>query len=135
MWRCEADFYMTDLDIAEAEEWLKLSLKIWDAPVDISVKISAATSFRLISDAVFVMVPSDPHFDLIVNFVAHAKSVRFLLLHIDKPNFGDLTDRPATLIAVVTNLLHVRTDLEGQRLWINTAYPFINLYCRQSEVI
>lgn len=66
---------MTDLDSAEAEDWLKLSLKIWDAPVDVSVKISAATSFRLISDAVFVMVPSDPYFDLIVNFVAHAKSV------------------------------------------------------------
>lgn len=75
MWRCEADFYMTELDSAEAEEWLKLSLKIWDAPVDVSVKISAATSFRLISDAVFFMVPSDPHFDLIVNFVAQTQSV------------------------------------------------------------
>lgn len=68
---------MTDLSIVEAEEWLRLSLKIWDAPVDVSVKISAATSFRLISDAVFVMVPSDPHFDLIVNFVGHSKSVAF----------------------------------------------------------
>jgi hypothetical protein len=45
MWRSDADFYMTDLTIVEAEEWLKLSLKIWDAPVDVSVKYLSSNFF------------------------------------------------------------------------------------------
>lgn len=34
----------------------------------------------------------------------------------------------------MTNLLAVRTDLEGQRLWISDAHRFISFYCRRSEV-
>ena len=40
----------------------------------------------------------------------------------------------ATLLSVVTNLIHSRTDLEAQQLWIATALQILELYTRKVDV-
>ena len=43
-------------------------------------------------------------------------------------------DRPAVLLAVVTNLLDARSDVEVQRLWITAAQEMVGFYYQYSEV-
>jgi hypothetical protein len=59
----------------EIEQWIPVASKIWNAPIDVSVKISASTSFHLISAVIFHMIPTDDFFDGIVTWVAQAASV------------------------------------------------------------
>lgn len=126
---------MESVDLPEAIDWTAGSLKVWDAPVDVSVKISAAASFHQITGAIFTMVPSDPHFDIIVGWLKHAALVLFPVFIFQlSDRIIQFINRPANLIAIIMNLLHTRSDLEGQRLWISTAHQIVGFYCRSTEV-
>lgn len=43
-------------------------------------------------------------------------------------------DRPAVLLAVVTNLLDARSDVEVQRLWITASQEMVRFYRERNEV-
>lgn len=43
-------------------------------------------------------------------------------------------DRPAVLLAIVTNLLDARSDVEVQRLWITASQDMVGFYYQRSEV-
>jgi hypothetical protein len=57
LWRHSSAFYMTLAAETEIQEWFSVSLKLWEAPIDDTVKISAACSFRLFVEASF-RIPS-----------------------------------------------------------------------------
>lgn len=63
LWRADGEFYLAHFDYADVDEFLASAVKLWDAPIDISVKISATMSTTLISHALPLMVPSDPYYD------------------------------------------------------------------------
>lgn len=80
MWRQDMGPWAETLDVPEATDWLTGSVRLWDANIDISVKISAAASFQSLNEAVIHMLPTDPFFDLFVGFQQHAAFVLFLSL-------------------------------------------------------
>jgi hypothetical protein len=69
MWRSDPRFLLFDFTKPEIEQWVPAVSKVWEAPLDVSVKISASTNMHLICEAIFQMIPSDDGFDAIVTWV------------------------------------------------------------------
>ena len=134
MWRSDPSLLLMNYDKPEIEEWVPAATRLWDSPIDISVKISASTSFHLIGEALYQMIPSDDFFDGIATWVELASSVAsfqpFDLLILNAYH-----NRPLTLLVIAKNLLQAKNDLELQRLWMGDTHGIIGLYTRKSEVI
>lgn len=60
---------MEDIPAEEVEEWLSVCVKIWEAPVDISIKVSISSLLRQYSAKVLIMSPSDPGYGNLVRFM------------------------------------------------------------------
>lgn len=133
MWRTDPCTLMVGYSVEEVLEWIPPATRLWDSPMDISVKISASTSFHLISEAFFLMNPPDPFFDIIVTWVAHARLVTsFLSFRMSDRKFS--FDSPQTLAVFAKNLLQARNDPDTQRLWLGDIHGAIVFYTRKSEV-
>ena len=53
----------------EVEDWVMIAVKLWEAPIDISVKISTAFCMRKVSESTFMMPPTDDNHAMMVNIV------------------------------------------------------------------
>lgn len=72
--------HMSDYNVSDVEEFLGGSLRVYGAPVDNSIKISFATSLHLICDVLFILVPTDPYFDLTTKYIEIGASVKISFL-------------------------------------------------------
>ncbi|KAF8165773.1 hypothetical protein B0H34DRAFT_794124 [Crassisporium funariophilum] len=114
LWRATTLFFMKGLDTEDIDSWVTVAVKLWEAPIDISVKISTASCMRKTSEATFMTPKSDPYYHLMIDIVK--------------------SSLPVTLLSVVGNLLTTRTDLEAQRLWISIAHQVIEVYVTKVDV-
>ncbi|KAF9527976.1 hypothetical protein CPB83DRAFT_363170 [Crepidotus variabilis] len=109
LWRKVPEFYTVGLNSFEDHlNWQKIAVKLWEAPLDISVKLSTATTMQRVSARSFMMPSGDPNTALMLQVVR--------------------TSLPITLLSVVGNLVSTRTDLEAQRLWMSVAHQVLSTY-------
>ncbi|RDB19915.1 Neurofibromin [Hypsizygus marmoreus] len=116
LWRANPFFFLKNITPLEMEEWVITGNRIWEAPMDISVKVSNASCFYTYAAALFSTPPSDtadPILELKVSFLKLAL--------------------PSVLLSIVTNLLHSRSDVETERLWVAIAHQLIELYVRKTD--
>ncbi|KAF8883153.1 hypothetical protein CPB84DRAFT_1817082 [Gymnopilus junonius] len=115
LWRAYPVFFMKGIStLQEIGDWVMIAVKLWEAPIDISVKISTAYCMRKMSESTFLMAPSD--------------SSHFMMVSIIKSSL------PVTLVSVVGNLFVARTDLDAQRLWISIAHQVLDVYVTKSDL-
>jgi hypothetical protein len=70
MWREDPESFMIGLDnIEDHLNWVKVAAKLWEAPVDISVKVSIAAAMHAVTGQTFATPPTDPKYDLMVDIV------------------------------------------------------------------
>lgn len=74
LWRNNAMFHLKNIKNPEIEEWVTIANKIWEAPVDTSVKVSHANGFHNWAEAVHASTSNDtsdpdPFFDIKVTFL------------------------------------------------------------------
>jgi len=73
LWREMPMFFAKGLQkTEEIEGWVLAAVKIWEAPVDISVKISTANCMQKITEVTFAMPASDTDHALMFNVVKSA---------------------------------------------------------------
>ncbi|KAG5638079.1 hypothetical protein H0H81_001929 [Sphagnurus paluster] len=114
LWRTSPSFHMKHMNLPEIEEWVDTSNKIWEATLDISVKVSAASCFHMVATELYNSpLMETPHYLLQVTLMK--------------------LSLPANIFSVVTNLLHSRGDLEAERLWIIIAHQMVELYIKKTE--
>ncbi|KAG5648701.1 hypothetical protein DXG03_000048 [Asterophora parasitica] len=114
LWRASPLFQLKDITVPGIEEWVDTLNKVWEASLDISVKVSAASCFYLSATALYKdPMAEDPAYSMMVTFLK--------------------ITLPATLFSIVTNLLHARGDVEAERLWIVIAHQMIELYVKKTD--
>jgi len=59
LWRVDPQFYLYTYKALEPETRLEIAVKLWESNMDLSVKISAATTYRALTAAAF-QTPSGP---------------------------------------------------------------------------
>lgn len=72
VWRAHPAFFLRNFNPEDINDWMKTSVKLWEAPVDSNVKISASATYRLIAEIAFL--PSAPYEDQVV-MITCTKSV------------------------------------------------------------
>ena len=60
MWRADVYFQLNNLTPAEIEEYLISASKIWEAPMDIAVRLSRATGFHMLAEKLCASIARDP---------------------------------------------------------------------------
>ncbi|GLB34218.1 putative GTPase-activator protein for Ras-like GTPases [Lyophyllum shimeji] len=114
LWRTDPVFHIKNITVPGIEEWVETSNKVWDANLDIAVKVSSASCFYLCGVALYnTRTVEEPSNSMMVTFL------KFTL--------------PATLFSIATNLLHARGDPEVERLWIVMAHQAIELYVKKTD--
>ncbi|PPQ78909.1 hypothetical protein CVT25_002369 [Psilocybe cyanescens] len=114
LWRATPLFMMKGLSsTADADSWVNMAVKLWEAPIDISVKVSTASCMRRLSQQAFLTFSDD--------------SNRALLMNIVKSSL------PITLLSVSANLLTTRSDFDAQRLWISVAHQIIEAFVIKTD--
>ena len=64
LWRSRWTFLTYGLDSEEEiDAWVPIPVKVWEAPIDISVKISVTYCQRILTEATFGMIPQSPEQD------------------------------------------------------------------------
>ncbi|KAF8872759.1 hypothetical protein BD779DRAFT_1679537 [Infundibulicybe gibba] len=114
LWRADALFYLKNITENDIDEWVLTAVKLWEAPVDISVKVSTACCFCMVAELTFLLSPLEPHYRLMIHLIKSAL--------------------PPTLLSLVTNLINARTDTELQRLWIAMAHQLVGIFMRKSDL-
>lgn len=72
VWRANPLFHLKTITEGEVDEWVATTVKIWEAPMDLSVKSSNASSFKLLVEAAYDSSPSEmpePYFSLMIRFI------------------------------------------------------------------
>lgn len=69
LWRVDPAFHTTSASSADLEEWVAVVVKIWEAPVDNSVKVSTTTCLCHLAMNTFRATPSAPHFPLMSKLI------------------------------------------------------------------
>lgn len=72
VWRANPLFHLKTITEGEIDEWVATAIKIWEAPMDLSVKSSNASSFKLLVEATYDASPSEmpePYFGLMIRFI------------------------------------------------------------------
>ncbi|KAF9266130.1 hypothetical protein L218DRAFT_1016740 [Marasmius fiardii PR-910] len=115
LWRARPTFFLTGIKDKENVSWNMFfsTNKIWEANVDNSVKISTAATVLLKGEVAFVLSPQDPHYE---------ETNRWLKESL-----------PQTLVSVVTNLLHSRSEVEVQRLWTSLGLQLLEMFIRKAD--
>ena len=60
LWRVDPQFYLYTYKALEPETRLEIAVKVWETNMDLSVKISAATTYRALTAAAFQVSPGPP---------------------------------------------------------------------------
>ncbi|KAL0576959.1 Ras GTPase activating protein ira2 [Marasmius crinis-equi] len=115
LWRARPTFFLTSMEDRDNASWniIFSTAKLWEANVDNSVKISTAATVLLKAEVGFMLSPQDPLYE------DYARWLKDSL--------------PQTLISIVTNLLHSRTDIATQRLWTGLALQLLEMYVRKAD--
>lgn len=66
VWRADMLFHLKNLTAADIEDYMHTCSKVWDAPMDMSVKLARATGFYMMAEKLYNAPPSEPP-DLFVN--------------------------------------------------------------------
>lgn len=70
LWRLCPRFFQQGIQTVEdIDNWITVAAKLWEAPADISVKISTASCLRKISEYTFMMPPAAPDYMTMVNII------------------------------------------------------------------
>ncbi|KAH6914612.1 hypothetical protein BKA70DRAFT_1180120 [Coprinopsis sp. MPI-PUGE-AT-0042] len=93
------------------DQWTAVTVKVWDTPLDLTVKMSTASCLCNATERCFVTPPTYRSAELAV--YAMKRSL------------------PMTLQSVAANLMNNRTDFEAQTLWITLAHSLIDMYNRK----
>lgn len=59
LWRADPQFYITTIEKTKDETRSDIAVKLWESNIDLSVKISAASTYRSLTSAAFQM-PGHP---------------------------------------------------------------------------
>ncbi|KDR84288.1 hypothetical protein GALMADRAFT_87191 [Galerina marginata CBS 339.88] len=115
LWRSTPLFFLKGINtMEEIDNWVAVAVKIWEAPIDVSVKISTASCMRKVSEHTFMTPATDPNYRVMMDIVK--------------------SSLPVTLLSVVGNLLLTRVDLDSQRLWVSIAHQVIDVYVTKSDL-
>ncbi|KAF8638594.1 hypothetical protein AX17_002135 [Amanita inopinata Kibby_2008] len=114
LWRTSPPFVFIGFSDSDADEWLDITNKVWDANMDVSVKISAASCYRTVIAMSFQLPAGHPYLGLM------AKLLKVTM--------------PTTLMRIATNLFACRANAESQRLWISVAYQMLELYAKKESL-
>ncbi|KIL70462.1 hypothetical protein M378DRAFT_1044573 [Amanita muscaria Koide BX008] len=114
LYRARPQIFFQGLGGVDANEWMDVTIKLWDASLDLSVKISMASTYRTLTSILFKSPPDNPHLAMIATM--------FKL------------SLPITLMSVANNLISCRGDVENQRLWIALAYQILELYAVKTDI-
>lgn len=77
LWRTDPKFHTTGALSADLEEWVSVVVKVWEASVDNSVKVSTTTCLRRLALNTFRTPPSDPQFQLMSKLIKSSLCVVF----------------------------------------------------------
>ncbi|TFK62722.1 hypothetical protein BDN72DRAFT_964371 [Pluteus cervinus] len=113
LWRASPMFYLRNMKEDDIDEWVNTAVKLWEAPIDTSVKVSTASCFGMVAEMTYALAPTEPYYPLLIRLMKSCL--------------------PATLLSIVTNLIHARTDAEAQRLWIGLTHQTVELFMRKSD--
>uniref|UniRef100_A0A0W0FVQ0 Ras-GAP domain-containing protein n=1 Tax=Moniliophthora roreri TaxID=221103 RepID=A0A0W0FVQ0_MONRR len=113
LWRARANFFLSNMRDRDTPGWTVTTVKLWEANVDTSVKISAASMCLLEAELGFMLSPQEPLYEECVQWLK--------------------TSLSQTLISVVTNLLHTRDDVDLQRLWTGLALQLLEMFVRKTD--
>lgn len=69
LWRASPLFYLRNVQLTDIDEWVATAVKLWEAPIDTSIKVSTASCFKMVADMTYVLGPTDPFFDLLVHLL------------------------------------------------------------------
>lgn len=70
LWRLSPIFFQQGIQTFEdVESWVFVAVKLWEAPIDISVKISTATCTRKVSEHTFMIPPTAPNFAIMTHVI------------------------------------------------------------------
>ncbi|TFK43927.1 hypothetical protein BDQ12DRAFT_702865 [Crucibulum laeve] len=114
LWRASPTFFMNGVTQEQLESWITSASKMWDAPIDMTVKVSISSCLRSVGQLAYNTSPADPNHEAMITLMKMAL--------------------PVTLISVASNLLSARTDLEGQRMWISICHQSLELYVRKTDM-
>lgn len=62
-------FHMKNMTEQEIEEWVISADRIWEMPIDNSITVSGSSTFRTITETLFVASPTDPSYLDLFRFV------------------------------------------------------------------
>ncbi|KZT29450.1 hypothetical protein NEOLEDRAFT_1128208 [Neolentinus lepideus HHB14362 ss-1] len=113
LWRANYRYYFIALVLIPTPDWLPVGIKVWESPMDSSVKQSTAWSIRYLCELIFSMQPEDEYFHEAVTWMKLAC--------------------PATLTSISMCLLNARIDLKAQRMWMDLAYDLLVVYTRATD--
>jgi len=60
VWRADVYFQLKNLTPTDIEVYLTAASKIWEAPMDMSVRLSRATGFHMLAERLYASMASDP---------------------------------------------------------------------------
>lgn len=72
VWRANPLFNLKTITETEVDEWVATAIKLWEVPMDLTVKSSNASSFKLLVESTYAATPEvmpEPYFSLMVRFV------------------------------------------------------------------
>ncbi|KAF9480190.1 hypothetical protein BDN70DRAFT_931958 [Pholiota conissans] len=115
LWRSNSVFFTNGITTAEEiNDWSNTAVRLWEAPLDVSVKVSTSSTLGAITESAFKPVQMED------------ESARLVLAIVQAA-------MPITLISVVGNLLASRASPDSQRQWITLAHQVIELYVSKSD--
>jgi neurofibromin 1 len=115
LWRSSPLFFQQGIQSSDdMQKWVEVAVNVWQAPIDISVKISTASCMRKLTEMTFMTPPSAPNYAIMVDIVK--------------------LSLPLTLLSVVSNLLTTRTDIEAQTVWMGLAHQILEVYVAKTDI-
>ncbi|KAF8645481.1 hypothetical protein AX16_007766 [Volvariella volvacea WC 439] len=113
LWRSNPFFYLSNIQESDIDEWVNTAVRLWEASIDDSVKVSTASCFKMVADMAFLLKPGDFFYKLMIKLIKSCL--------------------PATLLSISMNLVNSTIDLEAQRMWIGLAHQTVELFVRRSD--
>ncbi|KAG7097519.1 hypothetical protein E1B28_004862 [Marasmius oreades] len=115
LWRARPTFFLTNMQEKDNTSWniFFSTTKLWEANVDNSVKISNAATVLLKAEVGIMLSPQDPLYEECNTWLRESL--------------------PQTLVSVVTNLLHSRSEIEAQRLWASLSLQLLEMFVRKAD--
>ncbi|EFI27794.1 hypothetical protein CC1G_14717 [Coprinopsis cinerea okayama7 len=114
IWRQSPMFFMKGITEAEMETWITMTVKLWDAQMDTTVKVSTASCLRKVTELSFLVPPTDKAGELTVESLKRSL--------------------PITLQSVCHNLLNSRADADAHHLWVSLAHSIVDIYSKRIDM-